>query len=151
MLSNTAKSSASDSVNTRPRLKAYFSFIKERLKARQRETALALGYLLVALLFYNLGQYAVSSRPPAIRVEEPALDLTQVYDNLKTAGAQPGAVAGAATDDILNCEGKIKGNISSSAKIYHLPGGAFYKRTNPEMCFDTESAAAAAGFRKSQR
>ena len=43
----------------------------------------------------------------------------------------------------------IKGNASSM--IYHVPGGAFYSRTNPEKCFSTESAAKAAGYRKSKR
>lgn len=43
----------------------------------------------------------------------------------------------------------IKGNASS--KIYHMPGGAYYDKTNPEVCFATESAAQAAGYRKSKR
>lgn len=43
----------------------------------------------------------------------------------------------------------IKGNASSM--IYHVPGGAYYDRTNPEKCFTTESAAQAAGYRKSKR
>lgn len=42
----------------------------------------------------------------------------------------------------------IKGNASSM--IYHVPGGAYYTRTNPEECFRTESAAVAAGYRKSK-
>jgi hypothetical protein len=42
----------------------------------------------------------------------------------------------------------IKGNKSSSGElIYHLPGSRFYERTNPEMCFATEDAARAAGYR----
>ncbi|MGQ2914789.1 cell wall-binding repeat-containing protein [Microbacterium aurantiacum] len=43
----------------------------------------------------------------------------------------------------------IKGNASSM--IYHVPGGQFYARTNPEECFTTEAAARSAGYRKSQR
>ncbi|WP_423494747.1 cell wall-binding repeat-containing protein [Microbacterium esteraromaticum] len=43
----------------------------------------------------------------------------------------------------------IKGNADSM--IYHVPGGQYYARTNPEECFRTESAAVAAGYRKSQR
>jgi hypothetical protein len=35
--------------------------------------------------------------------------------------------------------------------IYHMPGGAFYDRTNPEECFSSESAARAAGYRKALR
>ena len=46
----------------------------------------------------------------------------------------------------------IKGNINSQGrKLYHVPGGAFYERTNPEMCFNTEDEAQAAGFTKSAR
>jgi hypothetical protein len=46
----------------------------------------------------------------------------------------------------------VKGNLSTSGeRIYHVPGGQFYARTNPEACFATEEAAAAAGFRRSQR
>ncbi|WP_243074869.1 cell wall-binding repeat-containing protein [Microbacterium sp. SS28] len=43
----------------------------------------------------------------------------------------------------------IKGNADSM--IYHMPGGQFYDATNPEECFSTESAAVAAGYRKSLR
>ena len=42
----------------------------------------------------------------------------------------------------------IKGNQSG---IYHVPGGQFYDRTNPEECFASEEDAQAAGYRKSQR
>lgn len=46
----------------------------------------------------------------------------------------------------------IKGNQSSSGEwIYHVPGGAYYDRTNPEECFATERDARDAGYRKSQR
>lgn len=111
--------------------------------------------MLVASLFYNLGQFTVQSKPPEIRIEEPAVDLTEVYNNLKSAstqlsGSPQGQAAGESTTE-LNCEGKIKGNIGSSGKIYHLPGGASYKQTIPELCFETEAEAQAAGFRKSKR
>lgn len=43
----------------------------------------------------------------------------------------------------------IKGNASS--RIYHVPSGSYYKRTNPEQCFSSESAARSAGYRKSKR
>lgn len=45
-------------------------------------------------------------------------------------------------------QGLIKGNLNSKGeKIYHLPGGTNYTRTNPEMWFKTEEEAQAAGFR----
>lgn len=43
----------------------------------------------------------------------------------------------------------IKGNASS--KIYHVPSGSYYSRTNPEECFSTTAAAKAAGYRASKR
>lgn len=46
----------------------------------------------------------------------------------------------------------IKGNLSSSGeKIYHVPGGAFYDKTNPEEWFFTEDEARRSGYRKSKR
>jgi len=42
----------------------------------------------------------------------------------------------------------IKGNQSG---IYHVLGGQYYGRINPEECFASESDAQAAGYRKSQR
>ncbi len=39
----------------------------------------------------------------------------------------------------------------SSSRVYHLPGGAFYDRTNAAVCFNTEAEAVAAGYRKSSR
>ena len=45
----------------------------------------------------------------------------------------------------------IKGNVGSGKKTYHIPGGAFYNRTNAELCFNTEEEAQAAGFTKSSR
>lgn len=119
------------------------------VKNNQQIAALIVGYILVAGLFFGLGKYYSKTRPPEIRVEEPALDLSQVYDKLKLESKQE-AVAGVETQD-SNCEGKIKGNVSSSGKIYHLPGGSFYNRTIAEICFDTEADALKAGFRKSSR
>ncbi|QUE85598.1 thermonuclease family protein [Exiguobacterium alkaliphilum] len=46
----------------------------------------------------------------------------------------------------------IKGNINRDGeKIYHVPGGASYERTVPEVLFCTEREAEAAGFRKAAR
>ncbi|GIW04842.1 MAG: hypothetical protein KatS3mg059_1462 [Thermomicrobiales bacterium] len=43
----------------------------------------------------------------------------------------------------------IKGNASS--RIYHLPGEPSYEATNPEICFASEEAAAALGYRPRRR
>jgi micrococcal nuclease len=50
----------------------------------------------------------------------------------------------------LDCKGKIKGNANS--KIYHVPGGAYYDKTQDNIVwFCSEEEAQAAGFRKSKR
>ncbi|GAA3326338.1 hypothetical protein GCM10020331_061820 [Ectobacillus funiculus] len=49
-----------------------------------------------------------------------------------------------------NCN--IKGNISSNGeKIYHMPGQAFYDKTDAKEMFCTESETQSAGYRKSKR
>ncbi len=53
-----------------------------------------------------------------------------------------------------NCN--IKGNISRSGRIYHVPGGSFYERTkisehNGERWFCSEKDALNAGWRRSKR
>lgn len=64
-------------------------------------------------------------------------------------------VGGCATAPDPSCA--IKGNVNSSGeRIYHVPGGAFYNRTDikPEegdRWFCTEAEAQAAGFRRSER
>jgi hypothetical protein len=39
----------------------------------------------------------------------------------------------------------VKGNLPS--RVYHVPGQATYERTTPEICFASDEAAAAGGFR----
>lgn len=48
--------------------------------------------------------------------------------------------------------GAVKGKITREGeRIYHLPGQANYDRVEPDMLFETEEQARAAGFRPSQR
>ena len=37
-----------------------------------------------------------------------------------------------------------------SSGIFHLPGGRFYDRTNPDRCYATAAAAEADGYRQSK-
>jgi Micrococcal nuclease (thermonuclease) homologs len=64
-----------------------------------------------------------------------------------------GTAVGAGDDAVPSCpDPKIKGNINSRGeKIYHLPGGRYYKQTKAEQWFCTEEEAAAAGFRAAKR
>lgn len=59
-------------------------------------------------------------------------------------------------EELANAEGcispTIKGNIANNGeKIYHVPGGAFYDRTDAEEMFCTEAEAVSYGYRESQR
>src|SRR3989344_479148 len=78
MFSNTANNSASDNVNTRPKLKAYLTFMesaKKFVETHKQKIALAIGYLLVAGLFFGLGRFSIKSDPPEITIDEPTIDL----------------------------------------------------------------------------
>ena len=56
-----------------------------------------------------------------------------------------------AADEAAPCQvNQIKGNRNSM--IYHVPGGASYAKTKANVeCFDSEAAAASAGYRKAKR
>ncbi len=43
----------------------------------------------------------------------------------------------------------IKGK--RGTRLYHAPGSAWYTRLIPDICFATEAAAAALGYRRSRR
>ncbi|HLC44372.1 MAG: hypothetical protein A2722_03910 [Candidatus Doudnabacteria bacterium RIFCSPHIGHO2_01_FULL_50_11] len=131
-----------------------FSSIKEFFLRNQQKLIFAIGYVLVFSLAFGLGRMSVVFRtPPDIAVEESRQQtalptITTTNDTPEIKGLQSSAPALMPIDG--ECGGKIKGNISSSGKIYHMPGGAFYTRTQAEACFTTEAEAQAAGFRKSK-
>lgn len=79
---------------------------------------------------------------PAAEVEAPVGAAPAVAPDAPSLPA--GAVQG---DGSADCPAgfPIKGNASSM--IYHRPGTGSYERTVPELCFATDAAAAAAGYR----
>lgn len=128
--------------------------IKSFIKTHQQTIVLSVGYALLALIGFYLGRITyVERKAPEIRVEESFAPL--LNDTGNVAGTQSESLAppaGATPTGVLDCSGKIKGNIGSKGeRIYHKPGGMFYKRTNPEQCFESETQAQAAGFRKSSK
>lgn len=76
-----------------------------------------------------------------------ALSSSSSEKTRQTSGAENSRSGGLSPDNDGNCDGAIKGNISSRGKIYHLPADASYKMTKAEACFRTVEAAKAAGFR----
>ena len=92
----------------------------------------------------------------AVSTPLPTLAATAEPPSDATSGGSPFQCdGGCATPPDPSCA--IKGNVNSSGeRIYHVPGGAFYDRTDikPEegdRWFCTEAEAQAAGFRRSQR
>ena len=128
------------------------------LNKNQQKIAVGIGYVLVFFLAFGLGKISTSiPNPPEILIEEPDSIPSNVNSTPETKGIQTLPVIitggeGKGFDPVDGqCAGKIKGNIGSSGKIYHIPGGSFYDRTDAERCFSTEADAIAEGFRKSSR
>ncbi|HLZ72103.1 MAG TPA: hypothetical protein VKV26_19530 [Dehalococcoidia bacterium] len=79
-------------------------------------------------------------------IEAPAAAVqpAEATGRQSAPGANNGAQAAA--------EPQIRGKITREGeRIYHLPGQANYDRVDPDMLFESEEAARAAGFRPSQR
>ena len=119
-------------------------------------------FIMVFLVGFGTGRYDKNAQaqkrksPNNYNKTETAAQKTENPAADALVPAATGQVAGQAIlggGEAVKAEVKcvIKGNISASNKIYHEAGGAFYDRTNPEMCFNTEGDAVAAGFRKSSR
>ncbi|MCI1995302.1 sunset domain-containing protein, partial [Clostridium luticellarii] len=67
-----------------------------------------------------------------------------------SSGNSSSAISNSTSSSSSN--GLIKGNVNAKGeKIYHVPGGAFYDKTNAEEYFNTEAEAQAAGYRRSKR
>ena len=151
--------------NSYEKIKKWFVFHK-------REIWIGACFVLVFLVGFGTGRYdrnrtAVQKKLPNNYSKNPDLNQKTTVDRGEEAGA--GTVKGAQTQKEVNTEMPatapktpatkpkegtdclVKGNISGNNKIYHVKGGAFYDRTNPEMCFATEEEAKAAGFRKAAR
>jgi len=60
------------------------------------------------------------------------------------------SVAGMAPLDDGSCPPGHTIKAKESSGIYHVPGGRFYERTNPDRCYATEAAAEADGYRRSK-
>ena len=87
--------------------------------------------------------------PPPKAPPPPPAPPPPVAPDIPSAPASGGGSYPPISQNSCPASAPIKGNQSSG--IYHVPGGQFYGRTNPEECFASESDAQAAGYRKSQR
>lgn len=87
------------------------------------------------------------------KAKKQAEENTKATETQSTSNASSSSTS--STENNSNTSsghGSIKGNINSKGeKIYHVPGGAFYDKTDAEEWFNTEAEAQAAGYRKSKR
>jgi hypothetical protein len=123
-------------------------------KNYQQGIVLALGYLVVALTAFISGKtYAGEMKSPPVRIEEVFSVPNNDSQNKTPAQSENSTIlSGIFMPQDGDCQGRIKGNVASQdSRVYHVPGGSFYKRVAPELCFTDEAAAIAAGFRKSPK
>ncbi|PIR96150.1 MAG: hypothetical protein COT92_02740 [Candidatus Doudnabacteria bacterium CG10_big_fil_rev_8_21_14_0_10_42_18] len=132
--------------------------IKNWLKERENKNKLVLGacFVLVFLVGFGTGKFEKEIRKPPVQNNYTTNSVSKAtveggageqakQENIQVLGDITPDTASSSTLCV------IKGNVSSSGLIYHVKGGSFYDRTDPEMCFNTEAEAQAAGFRKSSR
>ncbi len=103
---------------------------------------------VLQLISFACGLYNGHTYWPKQQIEAIPVNYTTQstqLTNLATGGQ------GTNTTPHTNQNCPVKGNVSGKNKIYHIQGGAFYERTQEEMCFQTEAEATAAGFVKSSR
>ncbi|MCL5774958.1 MAG: hypothetical protein M1333_01970 [Patescibacteria group bacterium] len=125
--------------------------IKKVLSENRTRVVLAAAYVLVFLLGFGVGRYDQEWQKRLFRMQNNYNTKTvNLQKDIKNPEGEAPAKAAANATSSPVCV--IKGNISSQGKkIFHVRGGSFYDRVNPEQCFSTEEEAVAAGFVKSSR
>jgi hypothetical protein len=126
-----------------------YEALKKWLAEHKKELAISGGGVLLFLLGYGTA-VGITTQRLEQKYRTNYLNLTTQKQT--TQAPATGEVMGDTTttpsaDTDPNC--KVKGNISSKSKIYHVAGGRFYKSVKAEKCFNSEEEAKAAGFRKS--
>jgi hypothetical protein len=111
----------------------------------------AVCFAAVFLAGFWTGQTSLSGkdadgRSAAAGTSKRSLNYTTNTGEGTKHNATPASVPAVPNANPTDCY--IKG---SKSKIYHLPGGSFYERTNAAQCFATEAEAQAAGYKKSSR
>ncbi len=129
-------------------------FMYEKLKKNWPEIQPKLVWIATSLVMFGAGfgagNYDRKNSYKRFQVKPQVNYTTQKPQGEVKAVSTPApvkeAVTGKTDQPAADC--KIKGNIGTSGKIYHIPGGRSYKIVKPEQCFNTEEEAVSAGFRK---
>ncbi|MET1247216.1 thermonuclease family protein [Sporolactobacillus sp. STCC-11] len=102
----------------------------------------------------KIGIWSVSGYAEANGFHPDVMKGTEVYKETQKSGGQASSSAAEATTagqtsptETGDCNGAIKGNVSSRGKIYHMPSDRYYKVTKAELCFKSRKDAEKAGFR----
>jgi hypothetical protein len=108
--------------------------------------------LLAALVAAGAALRAVLGR----RGPEPFDPSTDIWPPLTDEGAEPAPATPPTEPWMLpdatgGCPDGYPVKAKTSSKVFHVPGGALYERTNPERCYSSAAAAEADGFRQSKR
>lgn len=122
---------------------------KDALLAKAKPLGIA-GLCFVAVFVAGFGVGKSSSSPPAESAAKRSLNYTtsgQTNSNASQKNDSQAKTPSTAKPKAGE-ECYIKG---SKGKIYHMPDGSFYERTNPAECFNSEEEAQAAGYKKSSR
>ncbi len=149
-----------------------YEYIKSYILAHRTEIKIVISFVIIFLVGIGVGRFqttgvrnAKTSSSQSHYTTKPTptvaglnaelqTETTTEPTNTSTKDTQPTPKPVVANNSSLNnANGSciIKGNISSTSKIYHVKVGAFYDRVKPEQCFNTEAEAKSAGFRKSSR
>lgn len=125
--------------------------IKKVLSENRARVVLGAAYILVFLLGFGVGRYDQEWQKRLFRMRNNY--NTKTVNLQKEIKSPEGEVPlKTVTNATSSAACVVKGNISSKGKkIFHVAGGGFYDRVNPEQCFVTEEEAVAAGFVKSSR
>jgi micrococcal nuclease len=102
----------------------------------------------------KIGIWSVNGYAEANGFHPEVMKGTEAYKETQKSGNQASRTASESTVAGQNsstqagdCNGAIKGNVSSRGKIYHMPSDPYYKVTKAEICFKSRKDAEKAGFR----
>lgn len=126
----------------------------ERIKERFKPLGIAaLCFVAVFIAGFGAGRSGGGTSSPTKRSSNSNYTTNsnaqaKIQSNNTNATPTNTAAANSTVTNTNTGECKIKG---SKSKIYHVPGGSFYTRTNAAQCFSTEEEAQGAGYTKSSR
>lgn len=140
----------------------FYEKLKKFIKEHKKEIVYGTAFVLVFIIGFGSGRAGSELTKKRssqnnysnynTQLNTPAKTSPGAEAEIGTAPAKPAAAVAASAKAATASECPVKGNIGSGGtKIYHVKGGAFYTRVSPEQCFNTESEAVTAGYKKSSR